>query len=292
MAGPDNLADRVAPDAAIGAALARARALLSPHSDSPQLDAELLLACVLKRPRSWLNAHAEQSIEPQLMRQYQSLLLRRARGEPVAYLTGEREFWSLPLTVTADVLVPRPETELAVERCLALLGDDVAVEVADLGTGSGAIAIALASERMHWKVIATDCSAAALQVARANAARHGLHSIQFLQGNWFEPLSGHRFDLIVSNPPYVAAGDPALHALRFEPAIALSPGGSGLEDLQAIVQGAPAHLRRGAWLVLEHGTGQAHALAQILIAAGYACVRCYSDLAGHERVTQAQWPSK
>jgi release factor glutamine methyltransferase len=291
MAEPDNLADRVATDAAIGSALARGRRLLSPQSDSPQLDAELLLACVLKRPRSWLNAHAEQAIEHRLMQQYESLLLRRAQGEPLAYLTGEREFWSLPLKVSADVLVPRPETELAVERCLALLGDEGPAEIADLGTGSGAIAVALASERWRWKVMATDRSAAALQVARANAARHGLHSIQFLQGNWFEPLSGRHFDLIVSNPPYVAAGDPALHALRFEPAMALSPGSSGLEDLQAIAQGAPAHLRPGAWLVLEHGAGQAPALAQILIAAGYACVRCYSDLAGHERITQAQWPS-
>jgi len=290
MAGPGNLTDRTAAHAAIGSSLARGRALLSTRSDSAQLDVELLLAHVLKRPRSWLNSHADQPLEPQVIRQYESLLTRRAQGEPVAYLTGEREFWSLPLLVTPDVLIPRPESELAVERCLALRAD-IASQVVDLGTGSGAIALALASERSHWKLVATDRCELALQVARANAARHGLDAIEFLQGDWFAPLEGRRFDLIVSNPPYVAAHDPALDALRFEPATALSPGSSGLEDLRSIILEAPAHLPPGGWLVLEHGPVQAPALAQILVAAGYAHIRSYRDLAGHDRVTQAQWLS-
>jgi len=208
---------------------------------------------------------------------YQCLLEQCAAGEPLAYLTGEREFWSLALTVTPAVLIPRPETELAVERCLAL-HDASPAAILDLGTGSGAIALALAVERPRWRIMATDFDAGALQVARGNAAQLGLQNVYFEHGDWFEPLRGRQFDLIISNPPYVAAGDPALQALRYEPAAALTPGSDGMEALRRIVLQAPAHLLPGGWLVLEHGAGQAAAVAGSLVEAGYARVRCYVDL--------------
>ena len=266
-------------------------AQLAGSSESARLDAELLLAHVLRQPRSYLQAHDDERIDAATITRYEALLARRVQGEPLAYLTGEREFWSLPLAVTPDVLIPRPETELAVERCLALRGADPAA-VADLGTGSGAIALALAVERPQWRILATDCAAGALQVARANAQRLGVQNVQFLQSDWFAALPGREFDLIVSNPPYVAAADPALHALRYEPAVALSPGASGMEALRRIVQQATAHLLPGGWLVLEHGAAQAAELAHALVGAGYARVRCHPDLAGFDRVTEAQWPDR
>jgi release factor glutamine methyltransferase len=195
--------------------------------------------------------------------------------------------------VTPAVLIPRPETELVVERALALLpGTQAAagdLRVADLGTGSGAIALALASERPRWALTATDQSEAALAVARDNAARLNLGHIEFVAGNWFAPLTGRRFEAIVSNPPYVAAGDPALAALRHEPAGALSPGPGGLEALRQLIAEAPAHLERNGWLLLEHGADQADAVAAALVAAGYARVRCHRDLAGRDRVTEGRW---
>lgn len=289
MAEPGNLSDRASDDATIGSTLGAAMAALRAHSDSPQLDAELLLAHVLQRPRAFVNAHREQQLNAAAVRTYEALLRRRVLGEPVAYLLGTREFWSLSLAVTCAVLVPRPETELAVERCLDLRAD-VPSSVADLGTGSGAIALALASERPRWKLTASDISPAALQVARANAARLGFTGIEFVQGDWLHPLQARRFDLIVSNPPYIAQRDPALQALRAEPRIALSCGTDGLGAFQAIIGGARECLTPGAWLVLEHGVDQGAAVAQMLVAAGYAHVRCYTDLSGRDRVTQAQWP--
>jgi release factor glutamine methyltransferase len=260
-----------------------------------RLDAEVLLAHVLRRPRSSLIAHAEQCIERQAAARYRTLVTRRAAGEPLAYLVGEREFWSLPLIVSEAVLIPRPESELVVERALALL-PEVRTHaagmrrVADLGTGCGAIALALASARSDWKLLATDLSASALQVARENARRLQLTQIEFVEGDWFAPLAARRFDAIVSNPPYVAAGDASLQALRYEPAAALSPGPSGMEALRHLIAQAPNHLAAGAWLVLEHGADQALEVAAALVAAGYARVRCHRDLAGRDRVTEAQWP--
>jgi release factor glutamine methyltransferase len=282
-------ANRMAAPGTVRGLLERGWAQLVGSSESSRLDAEILLAHALRRPRSYLLAHDNVAVDEATITRYQSLLARAAQGEPLAYLTGEREFWSLPLAVTPDVLIPRPETELAVERCLALR-DAAPAAVADLGTGSGAIALALAVERPHWRVMATDCDARALQVARGNAERLGANNVYFSQGDWFGPLQGRRFDLIVSNPPYVAAHDPALHALRYEPAAALSPGASGMEALRRIVMQAPAHLLPGGWLVLEHGAGQAAEVAGSLVDAGYARVRCYADLAGRDRVTEAQWP--
>ncbi len=258
-------------------------------SDSPRLDAELLLAEILGVGRGTLLARMDDALDAAQSARFEALIARRAAGEPLAYLTGHREFWSLKLAVTPDVLVPRPESELLVERALALLGPSPAA-VADLGTGSGAIALALARERPAWHIVATDRSAAALAVARANAARLGIGNVEFLPGEWCVPLAGRRFALIVSNPPYIAADDPALAdpALRHEPALALSPGPTGLEALAAIAIQARAHLEPGGHLLLEHGAGQRAAVARQLVSLGYAHVRCHPDLAGLDRLTEAR----
>jgi len=252
------------------------------------LDAQLLLAHALGVTRARLLSHPELAVEPATARRYAALIARRAAGEPLAYLTGTRDFWSLRLTVSRAVLVPRPETELLVERALRLCAAREA-RVADLGTGSGAVALALASERPQWRVTATEVSTEALAVARANAAQLGI-SVEFRQGSWFEPLAGSRFDLLVSNPPYVAADDPVLMrgALAHEPRLALTPGADALACLRAIVRGAAQHLVRGGWLVLEHGAQQGEQLRAELVLAGFAYVRSHRDLAGHERVTEAQ----
>jgi release factor glutamine methyltransferase len=270
--------------------LIQAAARLAACSSSARLDAEVLLAHVLGRDRSFVLAHAQAPVDAHCAQRYAELLARRARGEPLAYLVGEREFWSLPLKVSREVLVPRPETELAVERCLALLDAGVHA-VADLGTGSGAIALALATERPAWRLTATDVSSAALALAHHNGERLELRNVEFAQGSWFMPLVGRRFALIVANPPYIAAGDPALQhpALQHEPAAALRAGDSGYEALSAIIAAAPEHLEQSGWLVLEHGAGQAARVAELLNERAYVEVRCYADLAGRERVTQAQW---
>ncbi len=275
----------------IAAALARAGARLQ-RVASGTLDAQLLLAHALARPRSALLAHDAQSLRPEQVLAYDQLVARRARGEPLAYITGRREFWTLELRVTPDVLVPRPETELLVERALALLPAAEA-RVADLGTGSGAIALALASERPRWRITATDRSRAALAVAEANARALDAGQVRFVGGDWFEPLAGERFDLIASNPPYIAAGDRALEdpALRHEPPAALSSGPTGLEALAALIGGASSHLVEAGWLLLEHGADQQRAVADLLVAQGFGHVRCHPDLAGLPRVTEAQRPA-
>ncbi len=297
MGSADNLAEPAA--AGVAAEPPRLRQLLREgtdalraHETNSPLAAEVLLAHVLDLPRAALITRGELPIEAEAAARYRTLVGRRVAGEPIAYLTGQREFWSLPLEVTPAVLIPRPETELLVERALALLPAAAVagvVRVADLGTGSGAVALALASERPGWQLTATDQSAAALEVARANAVRLHLPQIEFLAGDWFAPLTGRRFEAIVSNPPYVAHGDAALAALRYEPASALSPGPNGLEALQQLIRQAPAHLERGGWLALEHGADQAAAVSAALVAAGYARVRCHRDLAGRNRVTEGRW---
>jgi release factor glutamine methyltransferase len=256
---------------------------------TPELDAEVLLAHLLSVSRAYLRSHRE-AAAGERSGEYHALLERRARGEPLAYLTGTKEFWSLPLTVTPAVLVPRPETELLVERALALRGEPHG-RVADLGTGCGAVALALASERPRWQVTATDLSAQALEVARANAARLGLIAIDFRMGSWFAPLAAERFDLIVSNPPYIAACDPALGdpALAHEPRLALTPGADALRCLREIARDAPRHLEPGGWLLLEHGATQAAAVRDELVLAGCRYVRSHRDLAGHERITEGQY---
>ena len=288
MGTADNLAEPVR----LRQLLMRGIEALRPHETNAPLAAEVLLAHVLNRSRAALITQGELPIEPALATRYRALVDLRVAGEPIAYLTGQREFWSLPLHVTPAVLIPRPETELLVERALALLPETQAtgeLRVADLGTGSGAVALALASERPAWRLTATDQSEAALTVARANAARLQLGAIEFLVGDWFAPLAGRRFAAILSNPPYIALGDAALAALRHEPAAALSPGPSGLEALRQLIAQAPAHLEREGWLLLEHGADQADAVAAALVAAGYARVRCHCDLAGRDRVTEGRW---
>ena len=267
-----------------------ARTLAGTGAGGARLEAQLLLAHVLAVPRARLASHPEATADAAQAANYRRLLERRAAGEPLAYLTGRREFWSLDLAVTPAVLIPRPETELLVERALALTSAAVA-RAADLGTGSGAIAVALARERPGWRIVATDVSAAALAVARANAAALGAAGIEFLAGSWFGPLGAMRFDLLVSNPPYVAADDPALAdpALAFEPPVALTPaGGDALAALRILARGAAAHLKPGGWLLLEHGASQGREVRAELVAAGFAHVRSHRDLAGHERMTEGR----
>jgi release factor glutamine methyltransferase len=259
---------------------------------TPGLDAELLLAHALGVGRSRLRSHGEEVPAADAAAIFLALIERRAVGEPIAYILGRKHFWTLELTVNPAVLVPRPETELLVERALALHPEDEA-RAADLGTGSGAIALALASARPRWRIVATDISAAALAVARANALALGLERIEMVQGDWLACLPGRTFHLLLSNPPYVAAQDPALRApeLMHEPRLALVAAEDGLAALRAIVHAAPAHLEPGGWLLLEHGATQAAAVAGALVARGFAQVRSHRDLAGRERMTEGQWPT-
>lgn len=271
-------------------AIAALRERLAGASPTAVLDAELLVARVLGLGRAALAADPQRAVAPEELLALESLARRRLAGEPVAYLTGRREFWSLELEVTPDVLVPRPETELLVERALEAIRGVERPAVLDLGTGSGAIAVAIASSRGDAAVTATDTSAAALAVARRNAARLGLRNLRFAQGDWYAPLETARFDVIVSNPPYVAAGDPALAALAHEPWLALVAGAGGLEALAAVTAGAPARLAPGGRLLLEHGSDQGPAVRGLLEAAGLAGIRTWRDLAGHERVTEGAPP--
>jgi len=260
---------------------------LAAVSPSPRLDAEVLLMHVTGLTRTALITRAQEPLLPEHDERLHMLLTRRARGEPIAYLTGRREFWSLDLCVTPDVLIPRPETELLVEQALAHIPEDAEWTVADLGAGSGAIALAIATERPHCRLIATDSSAAALAVARANATRLGIAKVEFWHGEWLKPLAGMRFDVIVSNPPYVRANDPHLTQgdVRFEPESALVAGADGLDAIRRIAVDALSCLRPGGWLLLEHGYDQAKAVRALLEIHGYDAVASCRDTAGHERVT-------
>ena len=256
-----------------------------------RLDAQLLLARVLQRPREWLIAHDDAPLSAGQQQRFAADCARRAAGEPLAYLLGEREFHGLMLQVGPAVLVPRPDTETLVDWALELLADapGTAPAMADLGTGSGAIALALKHARPDARVCAVEISPAALAVARANGQRLGL-DVQWLAGSWWQPLQGRRFDLVSSNPPYIAAGDPHLPALRHEPLQALSPGGDGLSDLRHIVQAAPLHLQPGGWLLLEHGHDQAEAVRALLLQAGLTQVTTRRDLAGRPRCSGGRRP--
>ncbi|MEX0738749.1 MAG: peptide chain release factor N(5)-glutamine methyltransferase [Pseudohongiella sp.] len=263
-------------------------------SDSARLDAEVLLAFVLGKSRSFLFSRPESVLSGEQSAAFAAFVARRAAGEPVAYLTGCRGFWTLDLQVTPAVLIPRPETELLVELTLTL-GQQVSADdpgramvVADLGTGSGAIALALASERQHWQVYATDRSEQALVVARQNAVRLRLDGVSFTQGDWCEALpAAVCFDMIVSNPPYIADDDPHLQQgdLLFEPRAALVADGRGLRDLAIICEQSRLRLRDGGYLLLEHGHEQGADVRALLTTQGFAGVRSERDLAGHERVT-------
>ncbi len=256
-------------------------------------DAEALLIHALQRDRAWLFAHARDPLPVPDTQRFGELLARRAQGEPVAYLTGRRGFWTLDLAVGPATLIPRADTERLVELALERLDTAPGRRAADLGTGSGAIALALASERPQAQVLATDLSEAALAVAKANARTHGLHNVRFAHGPWLAPLAGQRFDLLASNPPYIAAGDPHLVQgdLRYEPASALASGADGLDDIRVIVAGAPVHLLPGGWLLLEHGWEQGAAVRALLADAGFDAMATYQDLEARDRVTLGRWPA-
>lgn len=274
-----------------------ARALEPSLGAEARREAETLALVCLGLPRSALVTAPDRPLDAAERGRLGDWIARRSGGEPLAYLAGEREFWSLPLRVTPAVLVPRPETELLVERVLAAGdartdGHAAVVTVLDLGTGSGAIALSVAAERPEWGVTAVDRSGAALDVARANALRLGLTRVEFLKGDWFAPLDGRRFALVASNPPYVAADDPVLEgdSLRHEPREALTPGIDALAALHAIIDAAPRHLLPGGALLLEHGATQGAAVRARLAARGYADIVSHRDPAGHERVTEARLP--
>jgi release factor glutamine methyltransferase len=270
--------------------LSTAGSALRDASATPGLDAEVLLAYVLGSRRARLRSHSEEHRSEAERTAFQRLIERRAAGEPVAYIVGFKEFWSLRLAVSRAVLVPRPETELLVERALTLAAT-ATIRALDLGTGAGGIALALAHERPNWQITATDVSEAALAIARVNAIALHLPQVEFLHGSWFDPLPKRAFDLIVSNPPYVHEKDPALKlgALAYEPPIALTSGADELADLRRIIRASPDHLSRGGWLLLEHGAAQGGEVARELVVRGFRHVRSQRDLAGHERMTEAQW---
>ncbi len=271
----------------IAGALARGQATIA--SDTARLDTELLLCEVLGKPRSYLFTWPERTLDPAQQQRFLELLARRVAGEPVAHLTGFRDFWTLTLEVSADTLIPRPDTETLVEAALALLPDGD-YRVADLGTGTGAIALALASERPHWQLQASERVEAAVALARRNCARLQIPNVQVLHGSWLEPLQGP-FDMIVSNPPYIDPQDPHLVQgdLRFEPRSALVAEEAGLADIRTIAEQARRQLLPSGWLLFEHGYDQAPAVQVLLAGLGYAQLSTLHDLGGQPRVTQARW---
>jgi release factor glutamine methyltransferase len=275
-------------------ALQQATAALNalPHS-APELEAAVLLCHLLDKPRSHLYAWPEQPLSVTQWQTYQALIQRRLQGEPIAHITGLREFWSLTLKITPHTLIPRPDTELLVERGLSHLQDLHSARAADLGTGSGAIALALASERPDCQVHATDLSPQALAVARENAQRLALSNVQFYEGSWFNALpAGKRYDLVLSNPPYIAVQDAHLEQgdLPQEPRSALVSGPDGLDDIRILCAHAGSYLKPGGWLLLEHGFEQAPQVRELLSKRGFRKVCSHRDLAGRERISEGEWP--
>jgi len=266
-------------------------AILRFASDSPRLDAELLMGLVLRKPRSFLHTWPEQRLSTSQAEQYEGMLRRRFAGEPIAYMTGMREFWSMPLKVTPDVLIPRPETELLVEKALLRLPQDEELRVLDLGAGSGAVSLAIAQERPRATVIGVDISLAALQLARANARLQKIANVEFRESDWFDAVRGEKFNVVVGNPPYVAEDDPHLQRgdARFEPKLALDAGPGGMEAFRAILDRAHNYLVRQGWLLLEHGASQHLALRRLLEAQHYHDITLHKDAAGHDRVTECRF---
>lgn len=278
-------------ESSLAAALARTEQLAD-CSESPRLDVELLLCEVLGKPRSFLFTWPEHPLSESEQQRFEQLLARRIQGEPVAHLLGYRDFWTLRLKVSPDTLIPRPDTERLVEQALALLPNRPA-RVADLGTGTGAIALALAVERPQWEVVATDRHPGAVALARDNAEHNALSNVTVLQGSWCDPLSS-RFDMLVSNPPYIDPSDPHLQQgdVRFEPLSALVAEEEGMADIRQIAQQAPGYLLDGGWLLFEHGYDQGEQVRACLAALGYDEVATVRDLGGNERVTQGRWRGK
>ena len=274
----------------VDAWLLSARTQLTPVSESARLDAELLLACATQKDRTWLYTWADKELDNSVIEQAEALLARRLKGEPVAYITGERDFWSLNLAVSPATLIPRADTETLIEWALEL-PLPANSRVVDLGTGTGAIALALASEQPSWAVSGVDYQADAVVLAQANARRNQLERVTFQQSDWFSAVDG-RFDLIVSNPPYIDASDEHLSQgdVRFEPRSALVADDNGLRDLALIIDRAPNYLKANGWLLLEHGWQQADAVCELLRQRGFANVENRRDLAGQPRISGGCWP--
>ncbi|MBX2883625.1 MAG: peptide chain release factor N(5)-glutamine methyltransferase [Granulosicoccus sp.] len=280
-----------APIRSVAGELAAATRQLSSSSDTARLDAEVLLACALKQDRSWLYAHSNDALDDQTTVAYQELIARRSLGEPVAYLTGEQEFWSLPLCVSPAVLIPRADTELLVELALQYQSG-ASQSVLELGTGTGAISIALSIEKPQLNIVATDCSKDALLIAGKNIDRHQCSNIRLVESDWYSALGNQQFDQLVSNPPYIADSDPHLQQgdLRAEPSIALRSGSDGMTAMKQIIGNASPYLRAGASILLEHGHDQAVLVQQLLQQNGYRSIKTYKDLGENDRVTCAQHP--
>ncbi|WP_367680742.1 peptide chain release factor N(5)-glutamine methyltransferase [Candidatus Fukatsuia anoeciicola] len=259
------------------------------NSESPKCDAEILLSFITGRSRSFILAFGETLLTLKELALLTPLVNRRQQGEPIAYLIGEQEFWSLPLTISTAVLIPRPDTECLVEQALSYL-PRTACNILDLGSGSGAIALALASERPDCKVIGVDISAEAIALARYNARKLALYNAYFIQGNWFKPLD-QRFMLIVSNPPYIDANDPHLTKgdVRYEPSQALIAKLNGIADLATIIQQTPYYITASGWLLVEHGWQQAKQIQDLFYKVGFNSVITHKDYAGHDRITLGQW---
>ncbi|HEY8568049.1 peptide chain release factor N(5)-glutamine methyltransferase [Microbulbifer sp.] len=262
------------------------RAVELTESDSPRLDLEVLLCHLLGKSRAWLYTWPEHPLDESQQASFERLLQRRIAGEPVAHLTGSREFWSLPLKVNRSTLIPRPDTEVLVESVLALCPQEQ-LRALDLGTGTGAIALALASEKPHWQIVAVDRMPAAVALAEENRQRLGFTNVEILQSDWFDALDGRNFDVIVSNPPYIDPKDPHLREgdVRFEPLSALVADEAGLADIRQIAGAACAHLADGGLLVVEHGWDQGKAVRRIFSECGYSDIETRLDYAGRERIT-------
>jgi release factor glutamine methyltransferase len=276
----------------LDAAIAGAAKRLLQSSDSARLDAEILLCQAIDMPRSYLFAHPEDELDALTLQRFESLLARRLDGEPMAYIAGMREFWSQELLVSPATLVPRPETELVVDLALREIPREAAWQILDLGTGSGAIAVAIAAERPLCEITATDFSAEALAIAAENVRQANLPNVTCIEGDWTKPVAKRRFEVIVSNPPYVNDDDPALLALRHEPRSALVAGADGLDDLRILASDCMAILATDGCLILEHGAEQQQAVAALLEAAGWIDIACHNDLAGKPRVTVARHNGK
>lgn len=267
------------------------RAADLPESPSAKLDAAWLLAAALGKPASYLRTWPERDVPEECEARFTAYLKRRRDGEPVAYILGRQGFWSLDLEVASHTLIPRPDTELLVETALQLIPASPA-QVLDLGAGTGAIALALATERPSWQVTGVDRVIEAVALATRNAQRLGLANVCFREGHWFSALAGHRYALIVSNPPYIPAGDPHLLQgdVRFEPSSALVAGEDGLDDIRQIIEQAPAHLLAAGWLLLEHGYDQAAAVRELFADGGFVDIDSRRDFGGHERVSLGRRP--
>ena len=275
----------------INAVLAEATSTLALLSESALLDAEVLLCQVLNKPRSHLRAWPDKPLQAEQLTAFRMLLEQRQKGMPIAYITDHREFWSRDFQVSPDVLIPRPDTELLIELSLKLIPADEPIKIIDLGTGSGIIAITLAAERPHSQVIATDFSLAALGIARVNAAKHHINNIRFCQSDWFANVPDRKFNLIISNPPYIAEDDSHLRQgdIRFEPQTALCAAEQGLADIKIIVSTARNYLEPCGHLLIEHGYNQQQQVQAMFKDLNYDNVQTYTDLSGQPRATYGQW---